>query len=123
MSICCLVAGDAVERSFVFLESRSGERNRDAVRLLQPVLDLHRSYARALGGRFHLSQADARKRDMIHIGWPRGPSAMFEMAGSAASDVRVKCSRLACERLVIGMTNGASARSNSVDRRMASRAI
>ena len=75
MSIFRLVAGGAVEPSFISLKLCSGKS--DAVGLLQPVFDLHCLGACALRGFFHLSQPDAREGGMIHIGGAGSSSAMF----------------------------------------------
>src|SRR6266700_7260291 len=122
MSILRLVAGGAVERSFISLKLCSGKS--DAVRLLQPVFDLDRLGAYALGGFLHLPQADAREDGMIHIGGTGTSSAMFEMTRCAALNVRVKCGWLSLKKgSIIGMTDDAFACLNAFDGRVAGRAI
>ncbi len=122
MSIFRLVAGGAVERSFISLKLCS--RKSDAVRMLQPAFDLHRLSAYALGRFFHLSQADARERGMIHLGWPRGPSAMFEVTRRAALNICMKRGRLPLKkRLIVGMADDAFVRLHSLHRRVAGSAI
>src|SRR6266700_7135965 len=104
MSIFRLVAGVAVKPSFISLKLWS--RKSDAIGLLQPVFDLRCLDVCALGGFFHLSQADARERGMIHIGWPHGASAMFEMAWRAALNICVKRRRLPLkQRSIVGMAD------------------
>src|SRR6266568_4313051 len=122
MSILSLVAGDAVQRSFISLKLCS--RKSDSVRLLQPVLDLHRLRACVLGGFFHLSQAETREDWMIHLGGARGPSAMFEMTRRTALNIGVKCGRLPLKkRSIVGMADDAFACLNAFDRRVAGTAV
>jgi len=122
MSIFRLMAGGAVQPSFTSLKLCSGKS--DAVGLLQPVFDLHCLGARAPGGFFHLSQADAREGGMIHIGGTGSSSAMFEMTRCAALNVRVKCGWLSLKKgSIIGMTDDAFACLNAFDRGVAGRAI
>src|SRR6266568_5439729 len=122
MSILRLVAGGAVERSFISLKLCSGKN--DAVRLLQPVFDLHSLRACILGGFFQLSQTNPCERGVIHIGGARGSSTMFEMAGRAALDVRVKRGRLPLEqRSIVRVTDDAFASFDSGDWRVTRGAI
>ena len=122
MSIFRLMAGGAVQPSFTSLKLCSGKS--DAVGLLQPVFDLHCLGARAPGGFFHLSQADAREGGMIHIGGTGSSSAMFEMTRCAALNVRVKCGWLSLKKgSIVGMADDAFACLNSFHRRVAGGAI
>src|SRR6266536_2342264 len=122
MSILRLVAGGAVERSFISLKLCS--RKSDSVRLLQPVFDLHRLRACILGGFLQLSQTNPCERGVIHLGGARGSTAMFEMARRAALNIGVKRCRLPLKkRSIVGMADDTFARFNSFDRRVAGCAV
>ena len=124
MPVFGLMAGRAVELRFFPLELRRGRGRSAAFAADEPGHEVGASFF--LGDRrvMHLSQADLRESDVIHLCRTRNPTLMFEMARVAGSDVGVKRARLALENgEVIRVTDDAALRLDPLHRRVTGGAV
>ena len=91
---------------------------------VEPAFDLRHVHTGSPRLALELLKADASERDVIHLSRGRDSALMFEMAGGACVDLRMKGARLALEeRFVIGVADDAFVRVHSFDRRVAGRAV